>query len=181
MKNIKWAVFLTILIIALIGTALVIISLHNEKELARQDVEFRFGNQCREEMINMLIGFRLLLDDNNHIKNLCITENDTEIKLSSEELYKALKQTTIPFDTLARWDKKKSFVDSNCNQYHISIKGKKSVDKQVFLPTKIITWANGVNKVNENGKGDDVIITSDLDKKLILSENPLRAEPELKE
>ena len=168
MKNINLVEFLIILILVLLGIMLIILHIFNEKTLAKQDVEFRFENQCRLEMINILMGFLTLMDDNHHINNLCLTENYTEIKISSKELYKALKQTTIPFDTLARWDKHKSFVDPNFNQYHIIIKGKRSVDKQEFLTRKIIVCADGVNKVNENGKGDDIIITGDLEKKLIL-------------
>ena len=156
------------LITVLIGTSLMLIHLKNEKELARQDLEFRFENQCREEMVKMLIGYLVLLDENNHIKNLSITSGDRAIILSPSKLYKALKQAIIPFDTLTRWEANKSFVDSEFHQYHILIKGKRGEGKQLFFATEIVAWGDGVNKVNEHGKGDDILISFDVNKELIL-------------
>ncbi len=148
--------FISIVFLILIVTLILFVS----HKIGKNNLEkkINFDNSSKDEIISILSGLEKYIYKNDNLNRLIKDYSKENTNIGSRELYNILYANEKYVDVkINRWIKTKNFVDSNNQPFHITFH--KEVSRWKSRPKFLVTmWSNGYNKINEDGKGDDVVV-----------------------
>lgn len=170
--------FLIISVLSLILVITLALSVFHNLRKSNLEKKIRFNDNCKDEISSILSGLDKYIYENDNLNSLIKDYSKETIAIDTDKLFHLLYSNKKYVDLkVDRWMKAGKFIDSNNQRLHLVLN--KDTFRWKGRPRFAATmWSNGYNKINENGKGDDVVV---FDSVVFTIRHPLVPVPKVKQ